>query len=343
MQEVKRWKPRSAYYVKTLEYLKGRMNGSIRSMKTPWERFNDAGTDGIEWGTTLIIGGRPGAYKTTFKDKIVNSARALNPIEEFRVLDFSFEMLMIVTLIRELCAETGKTYKELCSAGNPLAIDILNRCYNYLNQKAKDKENNIDVVEDACTINEFIEIVEEYMEFHKKEVPGKDEKGNDIMITVYPKVMIGIDHTRLFKRSPFEGSEEEMISNLGKAVTYLKRKYYCIFIVLSQLNRDIDRPERNEDAKIGNYPTSSDLFGSDAMYQHGDIVAIINRPSLKNIRFYGPNRYIVQEDPFLLALHFLKARNGDSRLSFFRADEKMNIHEVEHPPMAQKKGEDRNN
>jgi hypothetical protein len=104
-----------------------------------------------------------------------------------------------------------------------------------------------------------------------------------------------------------------------------------LFIALSQLNRNIDNPDRAIDGKYGNYILESDIFGSDAMLQHADMLIGINRPAKQKIRFYGPDRYIIENDRTLV-LHFLKARNGDARMSFFKAKfEQMQIEEMQTP------------
>jgi hypothetical protein len=67
------------------------------------------------------------------------------------------------------------------------------------------------------------------------------------------------------------------------------------------------------------------------MLQHADMLIGINRPAKQKIRFYGPDRYIIENDRTLV-LHFLKARNGDARMSFFRAKfEQMQIEEMATP------------
>jgi hypothetical protein len=102
------------------------------------------------------------------------------------------------------------------------------------------------------------------------------------------------------------------------------------------LNRNIDNPDRTKDGDYGNYVLDSDLFGADALLQHADVVLGINRPSIRKIRFYGPERFIVNDED-LLAFHFLKSRNGTTRLSFFKLDrENMRIIEIEIPPQATK-------
>ena len=128
-----------------------------------------------------------------------------------------------------------------------------------------------------------------------------------------------------------------MLFELGEFFTQCKRDYPCLFICLSQLNRNIDNPDRAVNGKYGNYVLESDIFGSDAMLQHADTLIGLNRPAKQKIRYYGPDRYIIDDDRTLV-LHFLKARNGDTRMSFFRAAfERMEIHEMDTPPQEQRK------
>ncbi len=61
------WKSQKEGYNDSLRYLKGRMEGVIKSIKTPWDKFNDATTDGLEWHSMTVIGGRPGSGKTLIK------------------------------------------------------------------------------------------------------------------------------------------------------------------------------------------------------------------------------------------------------------------------------------
>lgn len=322
----KRWSSQREGFQESLKYLQGRMQGNIRSLKTPWPKFNDAMTDGIEWNTITVIGGRPASGKTLIAEQIVRESFVLNPGENFRVLQFQFEMLARTSAIREYSSVIGKSYKYLCSADGKLSDSDLQKCYDYAKSKIK---YPIDVVETPCTVAELKEIIGEYMMDHAT----YDSNGH----MIFPKVLITIDHSLLFKKAPYEKDKHDMLNNLGEMLTHLKRVYPIAFIVLSQLNRNIDNPERNEEGKYGNYILESDLFGADALLQHADTVIGINRPAKQKIRFYGPDRYVIEDDR-VLVLHFLKCRNGDTRLSFFRAEfEKMKIVEMITPPQQEKR------
>ena len=121
-------------------------------------------------------------------------------------------------------------------------------------------------------------------------------------------------------------------------LTTLKRRYPIAFIILSQLNRNIDSPERNEDGKYGNFILESDLFGADALLQHADTLIGLNRPGKQKITYYGVERYIINTDQTILAMHFIKSRNGGTGIAFFKTEfERMNIIEIPAPPQQVRK------
>lgn len=321
------WKSQKISFEESLVYMDGRKTGRIQSIKTPWQKFNDATTDGIEWNSLTVIGGRPGSGKTLIKDQIVREAIRLNTTQEFRVLEFQFEMLGRVSAIREYSSFLGKPYKYLCSAGSPISEEDFVKCVEYARERVK---YPIDIVEEPCTVNEFKEIIIEYMKHH-----ARFDKTTGLV--TYTPTIVTLDHSILVKLSSFERDKHEMLYYLGETLTQLKRKYPIAFIILSQLNRNSDNPDRNEDGKYGNYILESDVFGSDALLQHAETLIGLNRPGKQKIRFYGPDRYIIENDR-VLVMHFLKCRNGDARMSFFRAEfERMSIAEIETPPNASKR------
>lgn len=293
-----------------LKYMQQRSNGEAKSIYTPWPKFNDATTDGLEWNTLTVMGGRPGSGKTLIKDQIIRESFALNPHDDFRVLEFQYEMVGRTSALREFSSITGKTYKQLCSADGKLTVDIINKCHEYAKERVK---YPVDIVSKPMTVNQMRDQIDMYFNLHKK------------------KTIITLDHTMLVKRAPYQNNSLDMLFELGEFLTQTKRDYPCLFIVLSQLNRNIDNPERAIDGKYGNYILESDIFGSDAMLQHADTLIGINRPAKQKIRFYGPDRYMIEDDKTLV-FHFLKARNGDTRMSFFKAQfERMEIMEMNTP------------
>jgi replicative DNA helicase len=307
---------------KALLKMKARRSGELKSLKSSWPKFNDAFCDGLEWRTITVVGARPGTGKTLFMEQLISDIIEENKDHKFRVLKFQFEMLDETNGIRKLSLNTASDYNTLMSKGEPVDKDLYLRCVQYYEQTAE--TDVIDVVYDPCTVDEMCATIHYYMEAHK------DENGN------YTNALVTIDHSALLKVGKGQKDKFEVLYALGEALTYMKKHYPVAFLVLSQLNRNIDNPDRSKDGDYGNYVLDSDLFGADALLQHADVVLGINKPSIRKIRFYGPERFIVNDED-LLAFHFLKSRNGTTRLSFFKLDrENMRIIEIETPPQATK-------
>jgi replicative DNA helicase len=307
---------------KALLKMKARRSGELKSLKSSWPKFNDAFCDGLEWRTITVVGARPGTGKTLFMEQLISDIIEENKDHKFRVLKFQFEMLDETNGIRKLSLNTASDYNTLMSKGEPVDKDLYLRCVQYYEQTAE--TDVIDVVYDPCTVDEMCATIHYYMEKHK------DENGN------YMNALVTIDHSALLKVGKGQRDKFEVLYALGEAMTYMKKHYPVAFLVLSQLNRNIDNPDRSKDGDYGNYVLDSDLFGADALLQHADVVLGINKPSIRKIRFYGPERFIVNDED-LLAFHFLKSRNGTTRLSFFKLDrENMRIVEIETPPQATK-------
>lgn len=318
-----KWQSQKKGFQEALEYIDGRRKGLIKSFKTPWSKFNDATTDGIEWGTTTIIAGRPGAGKTLIKDQIIREGFKLNKGEDFRVLEFSLEMSGRTTAIRQFSAHMSMSYKQLCSADGKVSDPVMHACYEYAKERVK---YPIDVVEEPCTVTQFRSIIIDYMEAHKAQ--SVDKK--------YKNTIITLDHSLLLEKEAYQ-DDSDMLYKLGKTLTELKKRFPIAFIILSQLNRNIDNPDRNEDGKYGNYILESDVFGADALLQHADTLIGVNRPGKQKIQYYGPDRYFIENDN-VLVFHFLKCRNGDVRMSFFNAEyHKMCVSELPTPPMQERR------
>jgi hypothetical protein len=102
--------------------------------------------------------------------------------------------------------------------------------------------------------------------------------------------------------------------------------------MITQLNRSIDEPLRKTPGSIANFPTSSDIFGGDALMQGSDMVLVLTRPFRADIPVYGPKEFIcTKEDLFL---HIIKSRNGseDNNLIFLKGDfNKQKMYETVEP------------
>lgn len=310
---------------RALEEIEGRRTGAIKSLRTAWRKFDDALLDGIEWNTITAIGARPGTGKTYFAEQLVDDIIKNNEDQEFRVLKFQFEMTDKASGIRKLSMNIGRTYKELNSTGGYIVDEAdMDNCFAYYNYASS--IDRINVLNDPCTVDEFCATID----FEISRYSKKDENGKIIPMPL----LVVIDHSALFKKSQRDKDKFNMLYNLGEAMTYMKKNYPVSFIVLSQLNRNIEDPNRAKEGEYGNYVLDSDIFGADALLQHCDVLIGINRPAAKKIRYYGPDRFIIPDENTLV-FHFLKCRNGDTRISFFRLNrDTMRIEEMDAPPTA---------
>ena len=304
---------------KALYKIKARHNGELKSLKTAWVNFNDAFCDGLEWRTITVVGARPGTGKTLFMEQLVNDVIKMNPDQKFRVLKFQFEMLDETNGIRKLSMNVGSDYNTLMSKGKPIDKGIFQKCVQFYEDTAS--YDMVDVVYDPCTVEEMCATIHAYM------LENKTDEG-------FTNTLVTIDHSALFKVGKGQKDKFEMLYGLGEALTEMKKKFPVAFLVLSQLNRNVETPERAKDGTYGNYILDSDLYGSDALLQHADVVLGINRPYNRKIKFYGPERYIIN-NPDLLVFHILKSRNGFMGMTFFKLDRViMRIVEVDPPPTA---------
>ena len=309
---------------KAILKIKGRRKGDIKSLKSAWPKFNDAFCDGLEWRTITVVGARPGTGKTLFLEQLFSDIIVQNPDQEFRILKFQFEMVDETSGVRKLSLETGADYNTLMSKdGVKVDKGIYDKCVEYYDKSAEHDLTR--VLYDSCSVDEMCATI--HYEFEKFKRPDG----------TYVNMLVGIDHSTLFGLTRGQRDKFEMLSALGEALTMMKKKYPVAFVVLSQLNRNIDNPDRQRDGEYGNYVLDSDIYGSDALLQHADVVLGINKPSLRKIRQYGPDRYIINDED-LLVFHFLKSRNGTTRMSFFKLDRTvMRIVEIATPAQATKK------
>jgi replicative DNA helicase len=291
---------------KGLLKMKAKREGRLPALISAWPKFNDAFCDGLEWRTITVVGARPGTGKTLFMEQLVSDIIKQNPDQDFRVLKFQMEMVDETSAIRKFGLITGADYNTLMSKnGNLVDKKLFQKCVDYYKESVD--SDVINVVYVVCTVNEMCATIHYECERHKK--PDG----------TYRNILVTIDHSALFKNDVGQKDKFDMLGALGEALTQMKKNYPVAFVVLSQLNRNIDDTKRQVEANYGNYVLDSDIYGSDALLQHADVVIGINKPSIRKIKKYGPEKFLI-EDPDTLVFHFLKSRNGLTRISFFKLD-----------------------
>jgi len=283
-------------------YIQDRRTKKVNSLATRWPKFNRLAMGGIEPNAIYAIAGVSGSGKSSFVNTLETDLIDLNPHENIVILSFSFEMLSSRQVGRKLSYKLKKTTSELYSASEKGLIT--DEEYEGIQKEAKtimsypiyyvDSPGN--VAEIATTIKFFQDTL---------------AKGKWLVVI--------IDHTLLIRGSG-TGGEREIIVDLEKELIGAKKVGKTSIIQISQMNRNIESPERLNNSSL-HYPQRSDLSSSDAVFQGSDYVIVIHRPEVLGLLSYGYNNLPVKDCVYL---HFLKNREGDLKILKFINDLKYN-------------------
>jgi replicative DNA helicase len=298
----------------TLQYIVARKEGLIKSLRTGYRKLDKSMIDGIEWNSTITIGGRPSVGKSAYSDCIVEGCFANNLGEDglptFELLDFNWELSAKVMLLRRLSAALKKTYKHIISADDEELsdeemqeiMDVLTERYGKL---------PVTFCEEPLSVKEFADTVKRFCDSRK----GKN-------------VLVRVDHTLLTRQSASEGSQVQMLLNLLMEANILKKQYPVIFMFLTQINREIE--ERQEDGTDRAFPRQGDVYGGDASAMFSETILLLNKPTKYGVSYYGnrPNGILVEQND--LFAHMVKNRNaeGDLILRYKENFKHMSIMEV---------------
>lgn len=294
-------KTQSQAQAEALDYILKRRSGEISSLRTPWNKWNNMHIDGIESGRIITVAGMSSSGKSAIGNQLNSEIHGLNPEADFAILNFNFEMTSKEILIRHVISTLGISNKQLLSAGGV--------------QLGDQEVARVRVLLDATQANadifycEYPKTVEEYKLICRK-FADKYRK----------KFIVETDHSVLFKKGISEDSATSMLYNLGDAAIEIKKDIDCTQIHFSQLNREIEDPKRRLAGSGLNYPSKTDIFGGDALYQCADTVLINHRPYLLNFKMntYGPDKFSTA--PTDIYWHFLKLRQGDPGIAHMTAD-----------------------
>lgn len=279
-------RPMSVVAQEAVNYIAGRREHNITSLKTRWMKFNKQCMGGIEPNTVYTIAGISGSGKSSMANLIQTDIIDLNPNEDVIVLTFSLEMVGFRQVGRTLSNKLRRTTSTLYSSETDLDESTFKDVINVSNQL---KKYPIYFVDNPSTPTQVNNIIQWFYDKYVKDT-------NKHFVIIY-------DHALLTKQ---EGSTIETISELERVFIQAKKLPLTSIIQLAQMNRNIEQPERINNP-MSHYPMRSDLSSSDSIFQASDYVLVIHRPEILNIQEYGPNHLPVNNKVYL---HMLKNRDA---------------------------------
>ena len=279
-------RPMSVVAQEAVNYIAGRREHNITSLKTRWMKFNKQCMGGIEPNTVYTIAGISGSGKSSMANLIQTDIIDLNPNEDVIVLTFSLEMVGFRQVGRTLSNKLRRTTSTLYSSETDLDESTFKDVVNVSNQL---KKYPIYFVDNPSTPTQVNNIIQWFYDKYIKDT-------NKHFVIIY-------DHALLTKQ---EGSTIETISELERVFIQAKKLPLTSVIQLAQMNRNIEQPERINNP-LSHYPMRSDLSSSDSIFQASDYVLVIHRPEILNIQEYGPNHLPVNNKVYL---HMLKNRDA---------------------------------
>lgn len=299
---------------KAKKFIRDRMDGKAPSLKTHKHKLNDALFEGLEWNRIITIAGLSGSGKSTMLSEIKRDIVDCNSNQKFEILSFEMEMLGVDQVARDISSKVEKSTKELYSAGSKLSESEYKQVVDTAD---KMKYYPIYIVDEIGTVLDIVQTILNFVQTNQLVETGKG-------------IVCTFDHTLLVKGVVGEEAEKAIIDKLYKSLIALK-KYFetiglkCIFIVLSQLNREIEKSERVTNPML-QYPTKNDLFASSAAYYCSDYVIVTHKPAvIEGLGvYYGPPRpdypyglpVFSPKDPqqAMIYWHILKSRFSVSQI-----------------------------
>jgi replicative DNA helicase len=225
---------------------------------TRYQHLNELSLGGLFAQTVTTIGGTSGSGKSYMSQAIEEDFldKSMNPdADEHVVLRCNFEMTTLRMILRRLRRETGLTYKELLSKEFETGFqrEIAERVYR------DESSERVVYMEEAVTADEWFTAVDKFLNANKHK----------------KRILISIDHLALMRVGAGDGKKGAMDTTMQSILILKKRYTNALFVILSQLNRDID--SRTSIPELA--PRKSDLYSTDTLYHGSDVVVVLNNPA----------------------------------------------------------------
>lgn len=254
--------PLESSIIDTDKIILDRRKGIVNGLKTSLKRL-DKVLGFWQFGNYYCVAGRPGSGKSTFLNQLILDFCTINKNKKIIVVYFNFEMAAYAQVTRLLSNRTKLSYNKILSTEEPLSDEELKIIKE---EQEKLKSHNVLFINNALTPL----TIEEVMYTIQEDNPDY-------------KIVAVLDHSRLAIKSKGE-NENENINALSKVFMRTKKSLDSLNILVSQLNRNIESPDRMKDYFK---PMLSDIFAADSIGQDIETALMLHRPETYDIEVVG--------------------------------------------------------
>lgn len=262
----------------------------------------------------MTLAGLSGSGKSLICEEFKRDFVDLNPDDKFDILSFEFEMHSKDQVARNLSGKLGMSTKYLYSGEDNFIKD--DEFEHIENVAMSLRRYPIYYVDDFGSVDEIRDTVLDFVD--RQDLLSRDRG-----------LVVTIDHVLLTKGKQAE-AEKKVIDTLSHMCVELKKKLTSMglrvmIILLSQLNRNIETPDRVMNNML-HYPTKNDIFGASSLFQASDYVLVTHKPAVVDGigEYYGPPRasfpkglpvYTPEdEERAMVYWHLLKERFGKPKV-----------------------------
>jgi replicative DNA helicase len=272
----------------SLKEIEDRKNGlTSKGLKTKWSGINTLLGGGFQKGFNYLIAGLSGSGKSTLANIIETDIFDYNPDEDIIVLNFNFETPSIMNLVKKYSADVGMTVNELMSSEETLSDQVLQTIKVKSQRYKKYPIYYFDV---SGTVSNIAQTV---IACHEKN-PDKH-------------IFCIVDHTTLVTPRNAQ-SELELVTELANTSIKLKKQTNCTFLMLGQLNSNIEQTDRLMNPALHS-PMRSDLFGGKSVWNAMDCIFMPHRPDQLQLSEYTLNALPTKD---MMYFHVRKQRYGQT-------------------------------
>jgi replicative DNA helicase len=271
----------------SLQELEERKAGlKSKGLLTRWENLNSLMGGGFQKGFNYLIAGLSGSGKSTLANMIETDIFDFNPEENIIVLNFNFETPAVMNLVKKYSADVGKTVNELLSTDGAISDELMST----IRQKSERyRKYPIYYFEISGTVDDIASTV----------ITCKEQQPDSHIFCI-------IDHTTLVTPKNHQ-TELQLVTELATMSIKIKKQTECTFLMLGQLNSNIEQTDRLMNPALHS-PMRSDLFGGKSVWNAMDCIFMPHRPELLQLSEYTLHSLPTKD---MMYFHIRKQRYGE--------------------------------